>query len=152
LICPSAQAIPGRRVRLAGKPKRRRSAGYRIAGDPGELLDAGCDIDRVADKVEFEMTCATDGPGDDNAGVDPDADRKLAGELLGNKAMNQHRSGHDGIGMIREAIRGTKDRQSAVTEQLVDVPARVNDGRITISNSALNRATVSSAVSASANG
>lgn len=98
------------------------------------------------------MTCATDGPGDDNAGVDPDADRKLAGELLGNKAVSQHRSGHDGIGMIREAIRGTKDRQSAVTEQLVDVPARVDDGRTTISNSALNRATVSSAVSASENG
>jgi hypothetical protein len=44
-------------------------------------LDAGGDVDRIADDAELESARATDVAGDDSAGVEPDADAELAVEL-----------------------------------------------------------------------
>ena len=64
-----------------------------------------------------------------STGVDPDADPKRAVEALGDETMNQHRCAHRGVGMIREIVGGAEDRQSAVAEELVDVPTGVDHGR-----------------------
>src|SRR5262245_56566331 len=50
----------------------------RVAGGLGELLDAGRDVDGVADQGELELATAADGACDRQAGVDPDADPKRA--------------------------------------------------------------------------
>jgi hypothetical protein len=43
--------------------------------------------------------------------------------------VNQHRGGDSGVGMLREVVRGAEDGESAVAEELVDVPTGVADGR-----------------------
>src|ERR1700739_1004162 len=85
-----------------------------VAGGFGELLDAGCDVDGVTNQRELQLACAADGPGDHHTGVDANADPKLPTEPLGDKAMNQKRSGHSRVGVIGEVVRGTKDSQRAV--------------------------------------
>ena len=65
----------------------------RVAGGFGELLDAGCDIDRVTDQGELQLSTAAYCSGDHHTGVDPDADAKLPAEPLGDEAVNQHRGG-----------------------------------------------------------
>jgi hypothetical protein len=97
-----------------------------VTGGLGELLDAGSDISGVADQGELEVASPADGAGDHHTGVDADADAKFPSKPLGNQAMNQDRGGHGGIGMIEEIVWGTKDRQRAVTEELVDVPTRID--------------------------
>src|SRR3977135_2603590 len=93
-----------------------------VASGLGELLDAGSDVDGVADKGELELACAADGAGDHLTGVDPDADPKPAAESRGDKAMNQHSGGHRGVGIVREVVGGAEDGQSAVAQELVDMP------------------------------
>jgi hypothetical protein len=46
----------------------------RVAGSFGELFDTRSNIDGVTDEGEFELACAADGSGDQEAGVDSDAD------------------------------------------------------------------------------
>lgn len=86
----------------------------RVTGGLGELLDPGGDVDGVTDQCELELACAADGAGDDHAGVDPDADPKLPAESLGDKAVNQHRGAHRGVGMIGKVIGRGEDGKSAV--------------------------------------
>src|ERR1700739_4193730 len=76
----------------------------RVAGGFGELLDAGCDIDRVTDQGELQLSTAADGSGNHHTGVDPDANAKLAAEPLGDNTLNQHRRADGGVGMIREIV------------------------------------------------
>ena len=85
----------------------------------GELLDAGSDVDRVADKSEFEFASAADGAGDHHTGVDADTDPQLPAKSLGHKAMDHHRRTYRRIGMIAEVVRGAKHRQRSVAEELV---------------------------------
>src|SRR4051794_36992442 len=54
----------------------------RVAGGLGELLDTGSDVDGVTDQGELEFASASDGSCDHLAGIDPDADPKLAVESL----------------------------------------------------------------------
>ena len=44
----------------------------RVAGGLGELLDAGSDVDGVADWGELELACPADGASDHHTGVDSD--------------------------------------------------------------------------------
>ncbi len=46
----------------------------RITGGLGQLLDAGCDVDSIADQCEFQLAPATDGARDHHTGVDADPD------------------------------------------------------------------------------
>jgi hypothetical protein len=124
----------------------------RVTGGLGELLDAGCDVDGVTDQGELELSCAADGSGDHQTGVDPDLDRQLAAEALVNEAMINYRDGHCSLGVIHQVVRRAEDGQRAIGEELVDMTTRVDNGRHAISNSALRRATVSSAEFASTNG
>src|ERR1700744_2275638 len=94
-----------------------------VSGGLGELFDPGSDVDCVADQGELELASAADGAGDHHTGVDPDADPKRAVKALGDAAGNL----------------------------LTGPPASTTAGT-TISNNALRRATVSSAVFDSANG
>ena len=100
-----------------------------VAGGFGELLDASSDVDGVPDQGELQLASASDSASDQHTGVDPNTDPKLATEPLGDQPLNHHRSGHGGIGMIGKVVRGTKHGQSAVTEELVDVPTGVDHGR-----------------------
>jgi hypothetical protein len=86
-----------------------------VAGGLGELLDAGCDVDGVADQGELELAAAADGACDHYTGVDADADPKRAAESLGDQPVNQNRGGDSGVGMIGEVVRGTENRERAIT-------------------------------------
>src|ERR1700722_14262069 len=101
----------------------------RVAGGFGELLDAGSDIDRVADEGELQLAPAADGSGDHRPGVDPDPDAKLPAEPLCNQTMNQYRGLHRAVGVIGQVVGGAEDRKCAVTEELVDMPTSVHDSR-----------------------
>ena len=101
----------------------------RVAGGLGELLDAGGDVDGVADQGELQLASAADGAGDHHTGVDADADPKLATESLGDQAVNQHSGVQRRIGMIRKVVRSAEDGQRAVAEELVDMPTGIDDGR-----------------------
>lgn len=57
-----------------------------------------------------------------------------------------------GIGVCRKVVRCAEDGEGSVAKELVDVPPARTTAGTTISNSELSRATVSSAVLASANG
>src|SRR4051794_23500128 len=48
----------------------------RITGGLSQLLDAGSDIERIADQGELQLAAAADGARDHPTGVDADADPK----------------------------------------------------------------------------
>jgi hypothetical protein len=62
-----------------------------------------------------------------NSSVDTDADPQRAAESLGHKAEDQQSRSHRRVGMIRQIIRGAEHRQRAIAEELVDMPAGVDD-------------------------
>ena len=101
----------------------------RVAGGLGELLDAGRDVDGVADQSELELACAANGSGDHWTGVDPDADPKFAVGSLGDEAVDESSGAYRRIGVIRKIIRCAEDGQRAIAEELVDMPTSVHDGR-----------------------
>ena len=100
-----------------------------VAGGLGELLDAGGDVDGVADQRELQLASAADGARDHHTGVDPDADPKRAAESLADQAVDHHRGVHRGVGVIGQIVGGAEHRQRAVAEELVDMSAGVDDGR-----------------------
>src|SRR6476659_9301497 len=100
-----------------------------VTGGLGELFDAGGDVDGVTDQGELQLASPADGACDHLARVDPDADPKLLAESLGDEAVNQRSGAHRGIGMTGKIVRGTEDCQSAVAEELVDMPTRVHNSR-----------------------
>src|ERR1700716_742616 len=76
----------------------------RVTGGLGELLNAGSDVDGVADQGELKLACPADGPGDHFTGVDADTDPQRAAEPLGDKAVNQYRCRHSGVSMVGEVV------------------------------------------------
>ena len=120
-----------------GKPGRRRYQGVDavireqdcVIGGLGELLDAGSDVDGVADKGELELAPTADGACDHRTGVDTNADSQRAAESLGDEAVNPHRRGHRGVGMIGEIVGSAEHDESTIAEELVDMPTGLDDGR-----------------------
>ena len=49
----------------------------------GELLDAGSDIDGVADQGELQLASTPNGARDHHTGVDPDTNPQVVAEPLG---------------------------------------------------------------------
>jgi uncharacterized protein DUF3631 len=93
----------------------------------GQLLDAGGDVDGVADQRELQLASPADGARDHCAGVDADADPKLATESLGDEAVDQHSGVQRRVGVIRKIIRRTEDSQSAVAKELIDMPTGIHN-------------------------
>src|SRR5262249_10648907 len=58
---------------------------HRVTGLAGGGLDAGAEVDGVADHAEGEPPRAADRAGDDVAAVDPDADLEAAGPAAGER-------------------------------------------------------------------
>ncbi len=73
----------------------------RVAGGFGELLDAGCHVEGVADEGELKFAGAADGSGYYHPGVDPDADAKFRAESLVDQTINQYGGSQCGVGVIR---------------------------------------------------
>ncbi len=80
--------------------------------------------------IRVNSSCPTaDGARDHQTGVDTDADSQRAAESLDDEAVNQHRRGDRGVGMILEIVGGPEHGERAIAEELVDVPAGFHDGR-----------------------
>src|SRR3954466_5853108 len=100
-----------------------------VACGLGQLLDAGSDVDRVADQGELQLAPTADRARDHHTGVDPDPDPQRTAESLSDKAFDHNGGAHRGVSMTGEVVRRAEYGQRSVAEELVDMPTDVDDRR-----------------------
>ena len=94
---------------MVEKPGRRRWWWVRRIASPVVLVSCSTRAATVTVspiRVNSSLPAAADGASDHHTGVDSDADPKRAAEPPGDKAMNQYRGVHGGVGMVGEVVGG----------------------------------------------
>ena len=123
----------------------------------GQFLEAGGDVDRVADHRELGMVLVADIAGDGDAGVNADAKPDRLGQRVGERAIQRLDPGRDrGAGSDRLAAGGfrprahAEQREQPVAQDLVRLPARAKTARLTALRNWLMTNTVSNGSRSSA--
>ena len=97
---------------------RRLGDEHAVAGAARRLLDAGGDVDRVADDAELEAAAAADRPDQHEPGVDADADAAALAEVRLDRRDDRARGGDAAVGVVGQRLGRAEHAEHAVAEEL----------------------------------